>query len=386
MAYESKKLTNSETRWPTHEKELFVVVYCLKKWQHYLGLHKTKVYTDNISLKYFETMDRVTPKQLRWHDTLALMDVELIHKPGKNNVVPDALSRKEEYMPSSTQVMRSMYRGETDLERRIHEGYMGDPTAQSYLEKLRKAKWRMHDAILVIVDRFSKLARFIPTVGTAMAFSTARIFLEDGQKEKVNLVLNQYLQNFVSADQRDWAEWLSSAEFCYNSTKHLATGESPFLLAYGHEPEEPLDLALTEGASSAHARTRQAAVEEFLAEKANPYEDVYTLDLPQELTIHPTFHVSLLKKFHEDKRSERKQVLRPLPDFTHGQPEYEVETILRLRRKRNPMEYLVKWKGYHVSEASWVKEADLEHAPEVLKEFKELQVGSRRIIRSESGN
>ena len=55
IVYESKKLDSHQRRWPTYEKELFAVVYCLKTWQHYLGLHKTKVYMDNVSLKYFET-------------------------------------------------------------------------------------------------------------------------------------------------------------------------------------------------------------------------------------------------------------------------------------------------------------------------------------------
>ncbi len=36
-------------------------------------------------------------EQLRWHDTLALLDVELIHKPRWDNVVLDALSRKENF-------------------------------------------------------------------------------------------------------------------------------------------------------------------------------------------------------------------------------------------------------------------------------------------------
>jgi hypothetical protein len=45
-------------------------------WQHYLGLHKTKIYTDNVPLKYFETQVQVSTKKLRWHDTLALMNVD----------------------------------------------------------------------------------------------------------------------------------------------------------------------------------------------------------------------------------------------------------------------------------------------------------------------
>ncbi len=70
---------------------------CLKAWQHYLGFHETKIFTQNVSLRYFETQLKVRMKQLRWHDTLAFMDIELIHKPSKNNVVSYALSHKKEY-------------------------------------------------------------------------------------------------------------------------------------------------------------------------------------------------------------------------------------------------------------------------------------------------
>jgi hypothetical protein len=52
---------------------------------------------NNVSLKYFETQPRAMAKQLQWHDTLAFMDIELIHKTGKDNVVLDVLSHKEEY-------------------------------------------------------------------------------------------------------------------------------------------------------------------------------------------------------------------------------------------------------------------------------------------------
>jgi hypothetical protein len=60
-------------------------------------MHKTKVFTNNVTLKYFETQPRTSTKQLRWHDTLALLHVELIHKPGRDNIIPNALSKKEEF-------------------------------------------------------------------------------------------------------------------------------------------------------------------------------------------------------------------------------------------------------------------------------------------------
>ena len=96
VAFESKKLSDVERRWPTHEKEMWAVVHCLKLWQHYLGLEYTKVYTDNVSVRYFKTQPKITPKQWRWGDVLACFNVDLIHKPGRDNVVPDALSRRQE--------------------------------------------------------------------------------------------------------------------------------------------------------------------------------------------------------------------------------------------------------------------------------------------------
>jgi len=43
IAFKSKKICGAQLWWPTHEKELYIVMCCLKTWQHYLGTHKTKV-------------------------------------------------------------------------------------------------------------------------------------------------------------------------------------------------------------------------------------------------------------------------------------------------------------------------------------------------------
>ena len=98
VAYESKKLTRCQLRWPTYEKELYAVVHCLKEWWHYVGGLKTKVFTDNIFLKYLDSKLHASAKELRWYDTIISMDVELIHKLGRDNLVPDALSRREELL------------------------------------------------------------------------------------------------------------------------------------------------------------------------------------------------------------------------------------------------------------------------------------------------
>ena len=82
-----------------HEKELYAVVHCFKSWRHYVGGRKTlRSLTDNMSFMYLDIEAQRTPKELKWYDTIISIDVELIHKPGRDNLVLDALSRREELL------------------------------------------------------------------------------------------------------------------------------------------------------------------------------------------------------------------------------------------------------------------------------------------------
>ncbi len=68
------------------------MIHCLKTWGHYIGSKDAVVCIDNVTLKYFVTQPKLSAKQVRWQNTLALFDVDIRHKPGKENVVPDVLS------------------------------------------------------------------------------------------------------------------------------------------------------------------------------------------------------------------------------------------------------------------------------------------------------
>ncbi len=134
-------------------------------------------------------------------------------------------------------------------------------------------------AIMVVVDRFYKMAHFIPTKDEAMTQKTGRLFFTDvfkhhgfpkdivsdrdqkftiklwpalwkrmrselkintsfcsqtdGQIERVNLVIQQFLKNYVTVDQQDWVDHFELAEFCYNNSEHSATGSTPFQMVMG---------------------------------------------------------------------------------------------------------------------------------------------------------
>ena len=57
----------------------------------------------------------------------------------------------------------------------------------------------------------------------------------DGQTERINQELEQYLQFFIEHRQKDWPEWLAVAEFAVNNKVHTATKVSPFMANYGKE-------------------------------------------------------------------------------------------------------------------------------------------------------
>ena len=57
----------------------------------------------------------------------------------------------------------------------------------------------------------------------------------DGQTERMNQELEQYLKFFVDHRQKDWLEWLVSAEFVINNKAHLTTKVFPFIANYSRE-------------------------------------------------------------------------------------------------------------------------------------------------------
>lgn len=150
-----------------------------------------------------------------------------------------------------------------------------------------------HNFILVVVDRFTKMAIFIPTVTTITAEGFAELFFKyvyarhglpstlvtdrgsvftskfwqtlarlvglksrlstayhpqtDGQSETVNKNLEQYLHIYTDVAQANWSDLLPHAEFCYNSTPHTATGISPYAALTGAEPRRTFTEPPTDG-------------------------------------------------------------------------------------------------------------------------------------------
>lgn len=73
-------------------------------------------------------------------------------------------------------------------------------------------------------------------LGIQHLLSTAFHPQTDGETERVNQEVEQYLRAFCNHEQDDWARWLPIAEYVHNSRQHSATGKTLFELIMGYTP------------------------------------------------------------------------------------------------------------------------------------------------------
>lgn len=93
IAYYSSKLSTTERNYTATERECLAVIRAIEKFLPYIGGIHFKVVSDHASLKWLQNVKDPTGKLARWAIRLQAHDFELIHRKGKDNVVPDALSR-----------------------------------------------------------------------------------------------------------------------------------------------------------------------------------------------------------------------------------------------------------------------------------------------------
>jgi hypothetical protein len=289
--------------------------------------------------------------------------------------------------------------------------------------------WKLHgtpeDAVSDRGVQFNNhfMKRLYELLDIHPSFSTAYHPESDGQTERVNQILENYLRHFVSHRQDDWVALLSVAEFSYNNHASSTTMQSPFSIWYGEHPQffpgaareevvpaaEELAKQLADANKEtkalielAQARYKEQADKDRIEEpdwaigdkvwlnrqhietdrptkkldyrRLGPYEILekigsraYKLKLPASMKIHDVFHVSMLEKVTADNFNRQPIPLPPV--IVNEQEEWEVEKILNSRLMRNKLQYLIRWKGVGPEEDSWEPAENVEHAEEEVESF-----------------
>jgi hypothetical protein len=337
------------------------------------------------------------------------------------------------------------------------------------------------DSIFVVVDRFSKMAHFIPCqktsdathianlffkevirlhglpksivsdrdtkfighfwrtlwkkLGTNLMFSSAHHPQTDGQTEVVNRSLGDLLRSLVTEHHSSWDHILPQAEFAYNDSVNRSTGKSPFQIVYGTQPRGVSELR-----NSEHTATSSASAEEFaeamkelhsgvkerLLKTSQEYrhredqhrrqiwfevgdlvlahlrkerfsrgtynklkmkkirpskvlkkfgENAYEIELLDGIGISPIFNIADLYPYRVGESETGTE--QPVIQWTKQMPVAEkpqMECILDKRvgkktRRKEYSEYLVKWKGHPVEDASWESKAVIQKHGQTVQEL-----------------
>lgn len=94
IAYMSKSFNSAQRNYSITERELLSVITALEHWRCYLDNgQRFTLYTDHSALQWFLKLDNPTGRLARWCVRLSAFNFDIKHKSGKDNVVPDILSR-----------------------------------------------------------------------------------------------------------------------------------------------------------------------------------------------------------------------------------------------------------------------------------------------------
>lgn len=93
ICYMRRKLLVHEVRYSTIEKEALALVLAVRAFSVYFGSSSVTVYTDHSPLQFINQMANVNQKLLRWSLELQQYTLDIRHRPGRLNLLPDILSR-----------------------------------------------------------------------------------------------------------------------------------------------------------------------------------------------------------------------------------------------------------------------------------------------------
>nr|GEU71127.1 putative reverse transcriptase domain-containing protein [Tanacetum cinerariifolium] len=230
IAYASRQLKPNEENYTTHDLKLGAVVFALKIWRHYL--YGTKYY-----------------------------DCEIRYHSGKENVVADALSRKERIKPLRVRslVMTIHPKLPSQILEAQNEALKEENIKAENLREMDKAfqirpggtrciknqSWlplfgNLRDLIMHESHKSKFWKSLQNALGTQLDMSEAYHLKTNGKSERTIQTLKDMLRACVIDFGKGWEKHLPLVEFSYNNIYHASIKAATFKALYGQKCRSPV--------------------------------------------------------------------------------------------------------------------------------------------------
>ena len=190
VLYFGHKFTKSERNWPVHERELYALVYCLRKFRHYLVGQRIQFVSDHKPIMWLKTQANLSQRQTRWLETLESFDWSFLYEKGKDLAV-DVLSRPS---GSTLSLLSALLDGnlpdDRDWQYREHGQYREDDDeekfeASSVAGKLFTSGWLLRQLqteslkdpeLIKILNGENESQKYFPRDGVVYEYVSGKAF------------------------------------------------------------------------------------------------------------------------------------------------------------------------------------------------------------------
>ncbi|GFW99422.1 transposon Tf2-9 polyprotein [Trichonephila clavipes] len=205
IAFYSKKLNETQTRYSTYDRELLGVYLSVKHFKHLLEGNDFVIYTDHkpLTFAFKQKNEKASPRQQRQLQYISEFSCNILHVLGKDNVVADALSRIDSISEINFEEIAEEQTTDEELQQLLDSNAL----------KFKPSTLPSGEKLWCDISR-SKVRPYIPQKFRFQMFQLIHGLAHPGIKATIELMTEKYVWSDIKKQVREWAKACIRCQKC----------------------------------------------------------------------------------------------------------------------------------------------------------------------------